>query len=176
MIARDQWNIALSDRLSIIRDRLMDDGVIIAGLPNEANQFGQICFNSLDWAFQRYTAKIPDSIDKVQEMTWTLLVRLFFEKRRTDLEPNDPEFEAVLEWMEIQVLQLVAGFKLPETSKPIYLVEGMTYVPEKGAWQAMITFAFTCNLVPQDDVDVIPVEKIGAKSQRSQRILFEVNS
>ena len=149
----DAWNEAIATRLAPIRDGL--NNIPVAALPNEAGKFGKDQFESIDWLFPEYSASLGDTSDSVQEITVTLVVRLYFQKRRTD----DPEkFKAALEWAEQQILRILPGFRLPSPSiSSLRLVSGRLFAPNMGQWYKEISFQFTTQLVPSDEIEPMPL-------------------
>ncbi len=148
----DAWNEAIATRLAPIRDNL--NNIPVAALPNEAGKFGSDQFESIDWLFPEYSTGGADTTDGVQELSVILVVRLHFEKRRTD----DPAiFKAALEWAEQQTLLILPGFRLPDTLSPLRLVSGRLFAPSMGQWYKEINFQFTTRLVPSDEVKPMPL-------------------
>ncbi|NET60654.1 MAG: hypothetical protein F6K47_32290 [Symploca sp. SIO2E6] len=148
----DAWNEAIATRLAPIRDGL--NNIPVAALPNEAGKFGNDQFESIDWLFPEYSASPSDTGDTVQEITVTLVVRLYFQRRRTD---NPDIFKAALEWAEQQILIILPGFRLPDTFSPLRLVSGRLFAPSKGQWYKEINFSFTTQLVPSDEIKPMPL-------------------
>ncbi len=136
------YDEAIAMQLAPVRDQLKT--VPVAALPNEAGTMATEDFESIDWLIPSYQAEPPDAIgDSFQDVTVTLLVRLYFKKRYPKGQERD-----VLEWAETQVLQLLTGYRLPDAQSDIRLVSGRLYAPSKGVWFKEIEFSFKAQIVP----------------------------
>lgn len=154
------WDVAIAARLKPIRDQLT---IPVAALPKEAGKFGSEEFQSIDWLFPSYSASPPDGVgDRLQPVQVSLVVRLYFQKRY----PQGTEKDA-LEWAETQVISLLAGHRLPNSTTPLSLESGKLYAPQQGQWYKEINFGFNARVIP-GDVAIAPydpVKEIGLTDQ-----------
>lgn len=160
------WDEAIAARLQPVREQLI--GVPVAALPKEAGKFGAEQFESIDWLFPSYQALDSELGDRVQTVTVTLSVRLYFKKRY----PEGLEKDA-LEWAEGQILKLLAAYWLPEAITCLRLVSGKLFAPTQGQWYKELDFSFDARLDPGVDSAIAPVplvETIGVDDQHGQLV------
>ena len=159
------WDEAIAARLQPVREQL--GGIPVAALPREAGKFGAEEFESVDWLFPTYDAADAETGDRVQDVTVTLAVRLYFKKRY----PKGAEKDA-LEWAESQVLQLLSSFRLPDTLSCLRLSTGRLFAPvSAGAWYKEISFTFKTRLYPTDGITPPPpVQIIGVDDSSGQLV------
>lgn len=158
------WDEAIATRLQPIRTELA--GISVAALPREAGKFGSEEFESIDWLFPTYDGAASETGDRVQDVTVTLAVRLYFKKRY----PKGAEKDA-LEWAESQVLQLLSSYRLPDTLSCLRLATGRLFAPVQGQWFKEISFTFKTRLYPTDGITPPPpVQIIGIDDPSGQLV------
>ncbi len=165
MMRFDLWDEAIALRLQSVRMAITP--IPVSALPKEAGKFGIEQFESIDWLFPSYTAAPPNRNDGLQEVDFMLVVRLQLQERYGGIDEK-----AAIEWAESQILMLLTGYKLPETTKAIALESGKLFAPTQGQWYKEISFKFSASVLGISQ-NVLPVENIGADN--NSRKLMEVS-
>lgn len=152
-IAYDEWDFAISDRFSGIREELKKASINVAAIPKEAGKLGLDEFESIDWLFPQLEGLPREHRGRKQPVRVVLAVRLTFDKRYVS---DDDTHKAALEWAEVEIIKLLVGFRLPKTREDILLDNARLFAPEAGRWFKELRFDFEADVVGVDKPDELP--------------------
>ena len=174
-IAYTEWDIAISSRLSPVREELRKANINVAAIPKEAGKLGVDEFESVDWLFPQMEGLPREHRGKQQPVRAVLVVRLTFDQRYVS---DGDTHKAALEWAETEIIELLIGYRLPKAREDITLDNVRLFAPEAGRWFKELRFIFEVIAEGKDEPGKLPdalVKTIEIKNCENNQIIEVVN-